>query len=168
MVVPHRGRRRAAAVPRDEHGAARRVHDEVDHLAVVGVLVSRRLRCFGVSLDLRQNNRSLGHSFSIVRVNGINRRLNSLELQLGGSGRFSGLSRRSESSIGGSGDSGVGGGIVSRNHGFGGSGLSGSARSVERRCSGVDIHGGVAHSLCHSRCLGGILGKQGGHGIGPG
>ena len=90
-----------------------------------------------------------------------------MELQLGGSGRFSSLCRRSESSVGSVGDSGISGGIVGRSHGFGGGGLSGGTRGVERRRGGLDIHGGIAHSLCHSRCLGGILGEQGGHGIGP-
>ena len=62
----------------------------------------------GFSHDIRQNSRSLGHSFRVVRVYGVNRRLNSLELQFGGSGRFSCLCRRSESSVGGGGDGGVG------------------------------------------------------------
>ena len=74
----------------------------------VGVLVGRLLGRLGFSHDIRQNSRSLGHSFRVVRVYGVNRRLNSLELQFGGGGRFSCLCRRSESSVGGGGDGGVG------------------------------------------------------------
>ena len=91
-----------------------------------------------------------------------------MELQVGGGGHFSSLCRRSESSVGGGGDGGIGGGGVRCSYGIGSGGLSGGTRGVERRSGGLDIHGGIAHSLCHSRCLGGILGEQGGHGISPG
>jgi len=91
-----------------------------------------------------------------------------LEFQLGGSCRFSSLCRRSESCVGGNGDGGVSGGVVRCSHGLGGGGLSGSTRGVQRRRGGLSIHGRITHSLCHCRCLSGVLSEQGGHGIGPG
>ena len=133
----------------------------------IGVLVGHRLGRFGSGLDICQYSRSLGDSFCVVRVDIGYRCLNSLELQFGASGRFSSLCRRSESSSGGSGDGCIGAGGVSCSHGLVGGGLRCGARGVERRRGGRSIHGGIAHSRCHSRCLGGILAEQGGHGIGP-
>ena len=86
---------------------------------------------------------------------------------VGGGGGFGGWGGGGESRVGAVCDGGIGGGMVGGSHGFGGGGLSGSAGGVKRRRGGLSVHGGIAYSLCHSRCLGSILGEQGGHSIGP-